>query len=72
MSIKAWPVCRLPVTFGGGKTIEKTSASLSVIPFSIQTSGLKKPLSSQSLRIFSSVSCGSYGFNNFSLISILK
>jgi hypothetical protein len=39
---------RMPVTFGGGRTIVYGSASGFVTPFSMQVSGLKKPLSDQS------------------------
>ena len=71
-SIAACPRCSVPVTFGGGRTIEKDSASLLIIPFLIKISGLKKPLSSQSLYIRSSVSFGLYGFKNFIGIDFSK
>src|SRR3989338_6566839 len=61
-------MCSMPVTFGGGRTIEKVSAVFFVIPFCIQISGLNTPESSHALYTFSSVSSGLYGVRNLSSI----
>ena len=52
-------MCKTPVTFGGGIIM------VNGLPL---PSGLKWPLSSHFLYILASVSCGSYGFSNFSFM----
>src|SRR5687768_5755090 len=55
VSVNAWPMCREPVTFGGGMTMENEGSRR-------EGSALKKPLSSQSRYQRGSTAFGSYAF----------
>src|SRR5215475_13975121 len=50
-----WPMCREPVTFGGGITIEKTG------PCAAGSARNKSPLDQNTAHLLS-MSCGSYAF----------
>ena len=51
--LSAWPMCRAPVTFGGGTAIEKFSSAVPA------ASGWNRPDSSQREKIRASASAGS-------------
>src|SRR5512140_1589999 len=58
----AWPMCREPVTFGGGSVIEYGTVGL-------VSSAWKKPLSSQKLSHLGSTSLGSYCLDSADVVT---